>query len=90
MMATTMTTELTLEQRRLARRAVSARANLPVVLVQGESKPELVGESWHYETRTGIRIYYPSAYSRKGWSGMVYCPSTRKVIVGQEWFKGKA
>lgn len=29
--------------------------------------------SYRYKTRGGIEIYYPSAYSKKGWSNMVYC-----------------
>ncbi|CAM6053500.1 unnamed protein product [Sphagnum tenellum] len=47
--------------------------------------PRLRGTSYHYTTRTGIPIHYPSAYSRCGWSSMVYHNSTRRVEVGEDW-----
>ena len=73
--------------KRLARRAVGERpnSNVPVEVAPGAAAPKLEGESWHYETRTGLRIRHPSAYASRGWSSMVYCPSTRLVVVGKEW-----
>jgi hypothetical protein len=32
-------------------------------------------------------IFHPNAYARKGWSNMVYCPSTRRVEVGADWLR---
>ena len=82
------TRTLTLEQRRAARIAAGVRRfwSVPVRVVPGDSAPELTGSSWCYRTRGGSRIYHPSAYSRRGWSNMVYSPSTRSVVVGAEWF----
>jgi hypothetical protein len=60
-------------------------ASLPVRVVEGSVKPRHAGESWGYTTRTGIPISHPSAYSRVGWSSMIYQPSTRRVEVGAEY-----
>ena len=71
---------------RLVRSQVGERGTpTPITMVAGNAAPILTGESWHYTTRTGIRIYHPSAYSKRGWSSMVYHGSTREIIVGREW-----
>lgn len=74
---------------RIQRRAILRSANesnIRIEVVPGIAlAPHRVGESWHYETKTGIRIYHPSAYAKRGWSSMVYCHSTRRVIVGEQW-----
>jgi hypothetical protein len=57
-------------------------ARVPVRVVPGDGEPRYAGEPWHYETWGGKLIRNPSAYSRKGWSSMVYRPSTRRVEVG--------
>lgn len=80
------THSLTLAMRRAARKACGAWNNCHVEVIDGASEPEIAGESWHYETRCGRRIYHPSAYSRRGWSNMVYHCSTLRVVVGAEWF----
>lgn len=77
---------LTQNQRRAVRRiAGESWTACPVTVIQGNNPPERVGESFRWETKTGIPIAYPSAYSRKGWSSMVYCASTRQVVVGEGW-----
>ncbi len=77
---------LSIEARRAARIAANAsRNNLPVEIVDGNAEPTERGHSWYYETRGGTRIDHPSAYSRFGWSNMVYVGSTRRVEVGFEW-----
>lgn len=58
---------------------------MPVGVVTGEASPKVTGTSFHYKTRGGRRIYHPSAYAKRGWSNMVYCPSTLSVEVGQDW-----
>jgi hypothetical protein len=58
-----------------------------VIVVDGDQKPTLVGERYHWETRGGRRIYHPSAYSKTGWSNMVYCHSTLAVNVGRDALK---
>jgi len=58
----------------------------PVVVIKNsDAEPRLLGESWHYRTRGGRYIYHPSAYSRIGWSNMVYCSSTLRIEVGENW-----
>lgn len=59
----------------------------PVVVRPGCATPTLAGERWHYETRSGIWIDNPHAYSRVGWSSMIYRPSSRRVEVGVEWLR---
>lgn len=60
--------------------------NLPVHVIPGSAQPPILkGEYWHYETKTGIPIRHPSAYSKKGWSSMCYVCSSREVYVGEHW-----
>jgi hypothetical protein len=76
----------TLAERRAARDYVGwSGARFPVRVVPGATAPKLLGEESHYETRDGSRIRHPSAYSRKGFSNMVYCRSTVRVEVGARW-----
>lgn len=62
-----------------------ADSRCPVRVEPGDAAPHIDGESWHYETRTGIPIRHPSAYAKRGWSSMVYYSSTFAVIVGEQW-----
>jgi|WetSurMetagenome_2_1015567.scaffolds.fasta_scaffold158417_3 hypothetical protein len=72
--------------KRVARETCGERSNLPVDIVYGSDRaPEVYGHGWHYETRGGQVIHHPSAYSKKGFSNMIYCPSTRHIIVGDQW-----
>ena len=79
---------------RAERKAVLRRANashITIQIIPGIAlAPREVGESFHYETRGGRRISHPSAYSKRGWSNMVYCHSTRRVIVGSDWIRPTA
>lgn len=78
---------ITRQQRRaILRSADESQNNIRIQIVPGVAvAPRTVGESYHYETKAGIRIWHPSAYSKRGWSSMVYCASTRRVIVGEQW-----
>jgi hypothetical protein len=77
---------LTLAARRVVRNAADAsQNNLPVVAVEGDVVPTEKGHGFFYETRGGTRIDHPSAYSKHGWSNMVYRSSTRRVEVGRGW-----
>lgn len=80
---------ITRQQRRaILRSADETQTNIHIEVVPGIAvAPRTVGQSWHYTTRTGIRINHPSAYSSKGWSSMVYHHSTRRVIVGEQWIQ---
>ena len=87
MSAVAITTETTSAQRSQIRRIVgrSRCNNIPVVVIPGTDKPELTGESGGWFTRGGTPIDHPSAYSRRGWSNMVYQRSTERIFVGSEW-----
>lgn len=74
--------------KRSVRRAASARNNIPVVFLKDSDKePAEVGHGYHYCTKGGTIIDHPSAYSRSGWSNMVYVGSTIRVEVGVKWIK---
>ena len=74
-----------LSVRRLCRIMTNVKNNMPVNVVEGYKHPEITGESWHYKTNGGKIIHYPSAYSKVGWSNMIYYPSTKSIEVGREW-----
>ena len=57
----------------------------PIEIVDGSCSPEHCGSGWKWTTRGGKEIAYPSAYSRVGWSNMVYLPSTNRIRVGMDW-----
>ena len=71
--------------RRAARAAVGETPSVPVEVVDGAAAPVVQGEGWCYRTTTGLPIRSPSAYRRRGWSAMVYHPSTYRVVVGRDW-----
>lgn len=81
--------KLTLAQKRKVREAAGNTGRghqYPVKVKLGSwEPPRLLGQSWHYRTRTGRRIWHPSAYSRKGWSNMIYHRSTLQIVVGDNW-----
>lgn len=77
-----------LQRRSILLSAAETQANIKIQIIPGIAlAPRTVGESYHYETKTGLRIWHPSAYSKRGWSSMVYCHSTRRVIVGEDWLR---
>lgn len=56
----------------------------PIIIVDGNAKPNLAGHSWHYENKSGHYITYPNAY-RRAWGKPIYIGSTRRVEVGSDW-----
>ena len=75
-----------LQRRSILRSAAETQANIQIQIIPGIAlAPRSVGESYHYETLSGSRIWHPSAYSKRGWSNMRYVASTRRVIVGSDW-----
>jgi hypothetical protein len=76
--------------RYLARKYLGDKSNRPVEIVAGLAEPSYVGERAHHTTRGGEPIAYPSAYSRKGWSNMIYHRSTLRIIVGSWWISQAA
>lgn len=56
----------------------------PVVIVDGDGKPSLKGESYHFTTPGGRPVYYPNAY-RRAYGKPVYNASTLHIEVGREW-----
>jgi hypothetical protein len=85
----TKTTEITSRVRTEIRRhaGVTRSGAMPVVVVDGSAGPKVRGRGFQYETKGGTVIDHPSAYSKFGWSNMVYCHSTRRVEVGREWLR---
>lgn len=77
----------TMEQKRIVRFHLNLHYNsrIPVVFVKGRAEPKIEGESWHYTTRGGFKIYYPSSYRKRGWSSMIYMHSTKRIVVGEKW-----
>lgn len=74
----------------VARKELGDRSNRPVVVMPKNTRPpEFKGHSSGYETRTGIPIRHPSAYSKVGWSSMVYRHSTCHIQVGEYWCRSK-
>lgn len=60
--------------------------NVPIIKERGESYPpfivnDKIVRGW--QTKTGIRIRHPGAYSKKGWSNMYYKCDPRIIYVGQ-------
>ena len=45
------------------------------------------GEGWHYTNKTGEHIRHPSAYSKYGWSSMVYHPSDQCVRLSPKYIQ---
>ena len=75
--------------RRKLRQIAGGRNNLPVLIDKFDTTkaPVVVGHGFFYATKGGSVIYHPSAYSKKGWSNMIYHCSTIHVEVGIEWLK---
>lgn len=75
-------------RRAILKSADCTQNNIAIEVVPGIAlAPRIVGESAHYETKTGLRISHPNAYAKKGWSAMRYCASTRHVEVGALWIE---
>ena len=77
-------------ERRIARESCGAHTTCPVDVIDGSLPPHLLGDEWHYETRGGQRIHYPSAYAKRGFSNMVYIHSSLRVVVGDQWLADHA
>lgn len=78
----------TSRQRTKVREVLGLRTTttIPVRVIPGGAlAPRLVGRRGGHYTRGGSRVYHPSAYSRKGWSNLVYRTSTRRIYVGERW-----
>jgi hypothetical protein len=61
---------------------------VPVELSKHADKiPTVHGERGGFFTRGGTQIDHPSAYSKVGWSNMVYRKDTRLIRVGEKWLK---
>lgn len=78
---------LTSQQRKLILSGANVRRiNMPITVIsESTDAPVVCGTKWHYTTKGGKPIMYPSAYMRRGSSNMVYHPSTLRVEVGEWW-----
>ena len=58
----------------------------PIVIKDGKSPPHWAGSSFHYENKSGDRIWHPNAY-RRAWGKPIYIASTRHIVVGSKWVR---
>jgi hypothetical protein len=72
----------------IARMHVGEKAGHPVKIIPGDSEPRYEGSGFYWETKGGTIIRHPSAYSKYGWSNMIYVSSDLHITVGEEWLKG--
>ena len=63
----------------------NGRAEGIPVKVVNHPESGVVGDRGGFFTRGGTRISHPSAYSKKGWSNMVYHCSSRAVEVSESY-----
>ena len=83
-----MKNELTKKQKSSIRRLARVSDSFPRInIIAGDCPPKEVGCSFYHTNRSGDIIDYPNAYASVGWSSMVYHPSTRRIIVGEDWIK---
>lgn len=78
------------KQRTIIRRRFGVHRNtsIPVKIVPTSLMPPLfVGSPGGWYTRGGRKIFYPSAYAKKGWSNMMYICSSEEIWVGERWLK---
>lgn len=61
-------------------------SSYPIFIYPTNKSPVLLGESYHWENKSGDRIYYPSAYSRK-YGNPIYIHSTLRIEVGLKWLE---
>lgn len=83
-----MDSMLTPSIRQSIRKSVGIRSTgVTVTIIPGNHRPKLWGEPGGWFTRGGKPIRYPSAYSKVGFSNMVYQCSTENITVGKQWLK---
>lgn len=58
---------------------------VPVISINGAQEPELRGYRGGWFTHGGEKIDHPRAYSKVGFSNMIYLHDTRRIIVGSDW-----
>ena len=58
-------------------------------IVAGDAEPSYEGESYHYENKSGDRIWHPNAYRRK-FGRSIYIPAHHRITVGAEWLVAHA
>lgn len=85
MFSVTLTKKHRTQLRKIARTTNQFCDPVSVVIIGGNQQPILTGEGFSWKTRGGRTIYHPNSYAKRGWSNMVYSPSTRRVEVGIEW-----
>ena len=76
--------------RALARRVAGCapKDNCRVEIVPGlaSAQPRLAGRGGHHTTPAGEECRHPSAY-RAAFGNPVYCPSQRRVLVTEGWWR---
>lgn len=74
-------TLLTQDERRLARLICGTDSAVLVLLVPGDDRPRIQGQSFYHTTPGGRPVRYPMAYGYR----TVYQPSTRRIEIGEQW-----
>jgi len=67
---------------KLRRQCAVSNNQVRIVRITGDSPPVVTGSRGGHFTLGGTRINHPSAYSKRGWSNMVYHCDTRVITVG--------
>jgi hypothetical protein len=76
------------EKAAMRRLADSARMPRPVIVVDGDAPPRLVGDHSYWAFRgSGERVYSDLKWLRKVGHDLIFHPSTRRVEVGGEWLE---
>jgi len=69
------------QKRTKFRSLFNVSSHVPVIEDGSVDKPSIFGECGGWYTKGGIPISHPSAYSKKGWSNMLYIRSTKHILV---------
>ena len=76
-------------QRQAVRDLFGCHNHVPVKVIRGgHLRPTKLGRRGGHFTRGGSPIMHPSAYSKRGWSNMIYRCSTQRIYVGELYLAG--
>lgn len=71
------------------RKIINSEANAknscaPIIILEGNSAPKLIGRGYYYTNKSGDIIRFPNAY-QKAWGKLIYHHSTQQIQVGKDW-----
>ena len=83
---TTPSPSFTHDQLQMAARLAGADPRIPAVIDDTlDHSWTIRGMPWHYTNKSGRIINHPSAYSKKGWSSLVYHASDRHIAMRSDY-----